>query len=324
VTAVAVYRSKKSFEKKVRLLLTVSIGATVFAELSFTFYLRSDGFFNFLGHLLKIGSFWLIYLALIAGEVKNRINTIEELRRARRKIEKSEMSLLRSNAAKDKFISIMAHDLRNPFSGVLTLTELITKRFDSMTSEEIKRQVEMAYSGTRQGMELLDHLVAWGKAQAGRVDWQPTPVNLKSLAEMDIEFVEAAAERKRITIENSVEDAITVFGDPNMLSTVIRNLLNNAIKYSDKDAIIEIASARENGKAVVAIKDTGLGMDEESRQKLFRIDTHFSTIGTDGERGNGLGLLLCRELVSKNKGEIWVESVPGKGSTFFFTVPLNE
>ena len=156
------------------------------------------------------------------------------------------------------------------------------------------------------------------------VNSQPIRVDLKGVVDMDIEFVESDAERKNITILNMIEEHVTVFADANMLSTIIRNLLANAIKFSPLEGKVEIRAAVQNEHAVVSVSDAGLGMSPEAVTKLFRVDTHFSTEGTAGESGNGLGLLLCAELVRQIKGRIWVDSVPQSGSTFHFTVPTNE
>ena len=323
ISGIMAYRPKGPFKAPVRRLLVGSIGITILSELSFTVYLSSSGFFNFLGHLLKILSFFLAYRALIAGEVQNRVRTIAELRKARKRVEESEERLIQANAAKDKYISILAHDLRNPFSGVMTLTELITKRFDDLSSDEIRHQIDMAHAGVRQGMDLLDHLLSWGRAQAGMVNSQPIRVNLRGIVDVDIEFVESDAQRKSITILNAIEENVTVFSDPNMLSTILRNLLANAIKFSPLSGTVELGATIQTDHAVVSVADAGIGMNSESVDRLFRVDTHFSTVGTAGESGNGLGLLLCAELVRQIQGRIWVDSAPETGSTFYFTVPLS-
>ena len=318
-----VQAAKQSVPKSVRRRLIISIIFTIAGELLFTFYISSYGILNFAGHLLKAASFYFIYLALIVDEVQNRLRVIEELSSARKALLKNEKKLIDANAAKDKFISIMAHDLRNPFSGVLTLSELMTKRYDKLNPQEIKKQCIMIHEGISEGIDLLDHLLSWGRAQSGRVQWTPMRFNLKGLISQDIEFISSTAERKGISINSLVDEDINLYADPHMISTVIRNLLTNALKFTPRGCSIAISTSKKNNLVEVTVADTGIGMDKNAMEKLFQVGTHFTTPGTDGEHGNGLGLLLCRELIELNGGQISVDSESGKGSRFSFTVPTD-
>ena len=226
------------------------------------------------------------------------------------------------DAVNDKIISILAHDLRNPFSSVLTLTELVTKRFDALSREEIRHQCELAHTGVKRGMELLDRLVSWGKAQTRKVESHPIVFILRGIAEIDLEFVAPMAEVKAIELRDTIDDGIAAYADPNVTSTVLRNLLTNAIKFTpDNGSVILSAAEDEDGLVAVSVTDTGIGIEPDEIDRLFDIETHGSEVGTAGERGDGLGLLLCKELVEMSGGTIQVESNPGKGSSFVFTLP---
>ncbi|MBT3275228.1 MAG: hypothetical protein HN368_18890 [Spirochaetales bacterium] len=321
--AIIVARSKTAFAPSTRRLLIASIVVAICSEMSFIVYISGDGFFYFFGHLLKIGSYFLMYLAVIAGEVQRKIRAIEELTSARESIIESDKSLLRANSAKDKFISILAHDLRNPFASVLTLTELITKRFDQLTPEEIRHQCELANESVSRGMDLLDHLLSWGKAQSGRVEWQPILFNLRGLSQIDIEFVSGMAAEKNIHITNTIDDTLAVYADPNMISKILRNFISNAIKFTPEGGTIKLSADTDGYFLTAKVRDTGVGMNADRIGRLFQIDTHFTTPGTKGEQGSGLGLLLCKELAERNGGEISVVSNPENGSTFSITIPVR-
>jgi signal transduction histidine kinase len=297
-------------------LLAASLGLTIASELLFTLYTRSDGLANLLGHYLKIAAFFLTYQALVAFQVRKRLATIRELEAAKR-------SLLEANASKDKFFSILAHDLRNPLSGLQTVSELLAGRYDELPEADRRRFAGMLREGANQSLALMNSLLLWVRAQTGRLPWEPAAIDLSQASEEAIAQLAAAAERKRVRLECAVPKGTEVFADGNMVAVVLRNLLSNALKFTPAGGLVRVKSEAENGHLVTSVTDTGIGIDPADQDKLFRIDTHLSRRGTEGEAGNGLGLILCREFVEKNGGRIWVCSQPGQGSCFTFTLPRS-
>ncbi len=313
VALLLILRAQMS-EPLVARLLAVSLGLTIVSELLFTLYIRSDGLANLLGHYLKIAAFFLTYQALIAHQVRNYLATIQEL-------ESAETALREVNAAKDKFFSILAHDLRNPLSGLKTVSELLAERYDELSEAERRRFAGLLRDGADQSLTLANSLLLWVRSQTGRIPWKPEDIDLARASEEAIAQLRAEAERKQVRLENQVPPDTRVYADGNMLSTVLRNLLSNALKFTPSGGQVRVACGADDGKLATSVTDTGVGIAAEDMDKLFRIDEHLSSRGTDGEAGNGLGLILCRELVEKNGGRIWAGSNPGGGSRFTFTLP---
>ena len=295
-------------------LLAASLGLTIASELLFTLYVRSDGLANLLGHYLKIAAFFLTYQALIAHQVRNYLATIQEL-------EAAEAALQEVNAAKDKFFSILGHDLRNPLSGLQTVSELLASRYDELSDAERRRFAGMLREAADQSLALTNSLLLWVRSQTGRIPWKPEDIDLAQACEDAIAQLRAAAERKQVRLENEVPRDTRVYADGNMLSTVLRNLLSNAVKFTPGGGLVRVASEAIDGQLATRVTDTGVGIDPQDMDKLFRIDAHLSRRGTEGEAGNGLGLILCREFVEKNGGRIWACDNPDGGSCFIFTLP---
>jgi signal transduction histidine kinase len=304
-------------EPLVARLLAASLGLTIASELLFTLYVRSDGLANLLGHYLKIAAFLLTYQALIAHQVRKRLATIQEL-------ESAQAALLEVNAAKDKFFSILAHDLRNPLSGLQTVSQLLASRYDELSDAERRKFAGMLREGADQSLALTSSLLLWVRSQTGRIPWEPESVDLAKTSEEAIAHLRAAAERKQVRLESRVRPGTRAYADANMLATVLRNLLSNALKFTPSGGLVKVASEQTDGQLATSVTDSGVGIDPEDLDKLFRIDAHLSRRGTDGEAGNGLGLILCREFVEKNGGRIWARSKPGEGSCFTFTLPRSK
>jgi signal transduction histidine kinase len=303
-------------EPLVARLLAAALGLTIVSELLFTLYVRSDGLANLLGHYLKIAAFFLTYQALIAHQVRKRLATIQEL-------QATQAALQEVNAAKDKFFSILAHDLRNPLSGLQTVSQLLACRYDELSDAERRRFAGMLRDGADQSLALTNSLLLWVRSQTGRIPWEPESIDLAQASEEAIAHLRAAAERKQVRLESSVAPGTRAWVDGNMLSTVLRNLLSNALKFTPSGGRIRVASEEADGQLATSVTDSGIGIDPEDLDKLFRIDAHLSRRGTEGETGNGLGLILCREFVEKNGGRIWACSKPGEGSCFTFTLPRS-
>lgn len=243
------------------------------------------------------------------------------------KLRKSEKQLKEINDSKDKFFSIIAHDLKGPFSGFLGLSELIAEEHEHLDKEAIAEMSVSLHKGAKQLFNLLENLLEWSRIQRGTIHFEPSNIRLSKSVNSNIELISNNSERKNIIIMNKVDVNFMVFADYNMLNTIFRNLLSNAVKFTDKDGVIRIiASPKNDGEQFieVAVIDNGVGMDLDTSNKIFQMDSKHSTLGTENERGTGLGLLLCKELVEKQGGKIWVESQVGVGSKFKFTIPTGK
>jgi PAS domain S-box-containing protein len=234
---------------------------------------------------------------------------------------KSEKELRELNAEKDKFFSIIAHDLKNPFHSILNFSDLLLKHYSDYDKEEVLTFIKMIHQSSTQAFNLLDNLLHWSRAQTGRMNLKPAVVDLHNIITKNIYLLEVAAMEKNIHVSNSVQPRTFVLCDENMLSTVVRNLLSNAIKFTRPTGKITISNREKSNTHEISVADTGVGIKEEDLGKLFRIDIHYSTTGTANEEGTGLGLVLCREFINLNNGSIRVISKPGKGSTFFVELP---
>ncbi|MFA8341539.1 MAG: two-component regulator propeller domain-containing protein [Rhodothermaceae bacterium] len=240
------------------------------------------------------------------------------------KIEESEQKLKDLNAQKDKFFSIISHDLKSPFVALLGYTEILMEEFSSLTQKEIKEFISSINKASKNVYNLLENLLEWSRIQTGRIVYIPEYFNVHRAATSVIDLLEENAKRKNIKMQNKVENSGSVYADENMVNTIIRNLVSNAIKFTEENGEILIASQKINDNLIMSVKDTGLGMTDDTISKLFRIDVHHTTIGTGKEKGTGVGLILCKELVEKNGGEIWVESELGEGSEFKFSLPVKQ
>jgi two-component system, sensor histidine kinase and response regulator len=220
-----------------------------------------------------------------------------------------------------KFLSIIAHDLRSPFSSIIGILELLKMSLKEFDKAEVEEYVDVIYKSANNTLILLDNLLVWAVSQNKEKNFKPVKINLYELLREEIENLRTLAEQKQIIITHSVEPEINVTADLQMVKTILRNLLSNAIKYTNCDGEITINAQEKNQFVEVGIKDNGTGISPEIRKKLFKIDTLLSTAGTNNEQGTGLGLLLCKEFVELHGGSIRVESESGKGSRFSFTLP---
>ena len=224
-------------------------------------------------------------------------------------------------AAKDKFNLILAHDLKSPFSGLMGLTELLAENIRSYDTDKIEGLVHSINDSIRNIYNLLEDLLLWAKAQSGNIPFKPRTLNFKTICTSTFRTVESLSDAKGIKINYSGLKSIKVFADADMLKTIMRNLVSNAIKFSNAGGMIEIATETANNSVLIKITDNGIGIDPVTLSKLFVISEVLSTKGTAGEKGSGLGLLLCKQFVEKHGGRIWVESRVGKGSVFCFSLP---
>ncbi len=240
------------------------------------------------------------------------------------KLRESEKELRELNEAKDKFFSIIAHDIRSPFTALLGYTQLLLEEYETASKEELGVYIRNLDRTSKNIFKFIDGLLEWTRTQAGRIELNVVNANLFSEVESIVQLSNESASQKGIEISNVVNKNITVETDENVLNTVLRNLITNAIKFTDKGGKIVIDAMIENDNVVVSIEDNGVGISQENISKLFRIDSYFTTPGTQKEAGTGLGLLLCKELVEKQGGKIWVESKEGEGSKFSFSIPIGK
>jgi len=240
-----------------------------------------------------------------------------------KKLKESEKNLQELNLNKDKFFSIIAHDLKGPFSGFLGLSKILSQDLSMLTSEDIQEIAKDMHESAEHLFRLLENLLEWSRVQRKTISYNPEKLNIDEIVKLNINLLITNAKQKNIKIINNVDKNYYAFADINSVNTILRNLISNAIKFTNSDGKIIVSSIiREDSNIIISVKDSGIGIPKHISKKLFRIDSHYSSEGTNKEKGTGLGLILCKELVEMNKGNIWLESEPGIGSTFFFTLPL--
>jgi len=248
---------------------------------------------------------------------------ITERKRFENELKEKNEALKESNATKDKFFKIIAHDMKNPFISLLGASELLCENVYKYDLTKIAEFARIMNDSAKGGYDMLMNLLSWAKSQAGSMLFQPEKINLIELIDRNLSNLNEFAANKKIILIYNIAGDFEIFADKNMLITILRNLINNSIKYTPSGGEVVVSTKEEAGSVVVLIKDTGVGIKENDFEKLFRTDIKFSLPGTDHEGGTGLGLILCKELVEKHSGKIWVESQVGKGSVFYFTVPAK-
>jgi signal transduction histidine kinase len=250
-------------------------------------------------------------------ELTDRILAEEALKR-------SESQLKELNATKDKFFNIVAHDLKNPFTSLIGSSELLSRNIDQLDNEKIKTLALILNDASKSGYAILQNLLDWSRSQTGLLKFNPEIINLKKLIDEHILNLEQISSNKEIKLHSKVKDDLFIYGDKNMIKTILRNLMSNAVKYSYRSGNVIVNATFNDPEVIISVKDNGIGIPEENINKIFRIDFKYSVPGTENEQGTGLGLKLCKEFVEKQGGKIWVESIENKGSEFKFSIPVNE
>ena len=253
----------------------------------------------------------------IATDITDRKRIEDEVRRYSAELK----ALL---AEKDKFFSIIAHDLKSPMSGLLSLAKIFAEEAENMTTEELQEVASAMHKSTERLYDLLENLLHWALVQQGLMSFSPKPVSLHNLVHGSIESLRSVAELKRIAIKNIIPDKLKAIVDQPMITTVVRNLVSNALKYTGSGGAVTISGFVNGDMVEVAVQDTGTGMDQETQAHLFVLDRKTIRIGTQGEHGTGLGLILCKEFIEKHGGQIRVKSEVGQGTTFHFSLPAKE
>ncbi|MCG8698697.1 MAG: ATP-binding protein [Bacteroidales bacterium] len=240
-----------------------------------------------------------------------------------RLIESRNKELMDLNKTKDKFFSIISHDLRGPFHGLIALTEILMENPDRLPNEKKTKLLTSIYESGKQMYSLLENLLTWARSQTGKIEPKPEVFPLIVLIKQNLYLLKEQIKNKEISAKVDVNENLPVYADMNMIDTVIRNLLSNAIKFTNPKGVIQFRAKLEESHVVFEIEDNGVGMPPDKLGKLFRIDTKVSTVGTQKESGTGLGLILCKDFIEQNKGKIEVESKVDLGSTFRVILPAK-
>lgn len=229
--------------------------------------------------------------------------------------------LSKANASKDKFFSIIAHDLQSPFTAIFGLTNMMIDNWKLIEDGEKIELLNDLNTTSKNTFNLLRNLLEWSRAQTGRISIEPSNFSPCEVVNETLRVLKKGADNKNITIQNKIPDALSCYSDKNMITTVFRNLISNAIKFTPQDGVIEILGNLNNDHCQFCVADNGIGISESEITKLFSITEKIQRPGTANEQGTGLGLILCKEFIEKNQGEIFVKSELNKGSEFYFTVP---
>ena len=268
---------------------------------------------------------WIFFLFRSYRRVSNMNNELiaqkEEITAQKEEITAQRDEIEELNNTKDKFFAIIAHDLRNPLSGIYRLAEIMNNDFEFLDGKKLKSYISMIYNSTQKAYELLENLLQWAMVQKKSIKNVPSTFDIKDVVLQNIELLSNASNQKNIDVNFTGNKNYMVFADKEMINTVIRNLLHNAIKFSGKEGSIDFSIVKDESFWKVAVKDTGIGISADDQKLLFDLKHEKKSIGTSKEKGTGLGLVLCKEFVELNGGKIWIESELQSGSTFFFTVP---
>ncbi|MGD8779146.1 MAG: PAS domain S-box protein [Ignavibacteria bacterium] len=252
----------------------------------------------------------------IAQAIERKKNAVE--------IQRYTEELKQLNATKDKFFSIIAHDLKNPFITIMGFSDLLCADYNELTDEErlfyireMKKSADLSHS-------LLQNLLQWSRSQTGRIEFNPRKLEVAQIVDEIFDLLKVAAAKKQIKLQNKVLHSLQVTADEEMINTVFRNLITNAIKFSNRDGIVSVSAKEEEEFAEICVSDNGIGMDKNTIDNLFKLEATHSQPGTENETGTGLGIILCKEFIEKHGGTIGVESETGQGSKFYFTLPLRK
>lgn len=254
-------------------------------------------------------------------EIQCNIRDISERRRIEKELEQNKARLEELNTSKDKFFSIISHDLRSPFNCIIGFCELMINKIDHKDYKGIEEYADKIQKSSWHAMDLLTNLIEWSKSQSGKMEFKPEVFYLKDLVDEVVQFTSGPAEQKGIMVSYNIVDDLIIEADKAMLNTILRNLISNSIKFTNPKGFIYITAVQNPSETLISVLDNGVGMPPEKTDKLFKIEESKSTKGTFDEKGTGLGLLLCKEFVCQHGGEIWVESIVDMGSRFNFTIP---
>lgn len=237
------------------------------------------------------------------------------------KLKQQTNELKEINATKDKFFSIISHDLKNPFYGILSIGKILLEKIKTKNIKETENYAELMFQSAKHAYQLIENLFEWSQSQIGQINYNPEEINIKDIIEETIALFQGDLERKKIEFSQEVPKDSKVYADRNMLRVILRNLISNAIKFTENEGCIKVTFNQKDKLGEITISDNGNGIPIEDQQKLFKLNENYSTPDTEQKTGSGLGLILCNEFITKNKGHIYVKSEPGEGSEFSFTLP---
>lgn len=256
----------------------------------------------------------VFYLYILQQRSNKKLKAAHDL------LNSQNLELQELNATKDKFFSIISHDLKGPLNSLTSFSSLLINHTESLSKEEIKMFASDFDKSLKNLFSLLENLLEWSRSQTGNIEFIPETFDISAMLEENKELLKAQAQNKNITLVNDSTEQLLIDAHKNSINTVVRNLISNAIKFTPEGGKIILKSSRQNGAVVTSITDTGVGMPQSVIDRLFRIDSKHSTKGTANEKGTGLGLILCKEFVEKNGGTIGVSSKEGEGSVFYFSL----
>lgn len=249
-------------------------------------------------------------------DITRRKQVIHELNNKNEELQKL-------NAQKDKFFSIIAHDLKGPFNNILGLSEILCEQMHKSDFNDVEKISRLILDSSQKTMNLLTNLLEWSSTQSGRMEYNPVFIQIVTLINDCVELFAETAKQRSIALNTNIPCNALVYVDESMISTVLRNLISNALKFTQSGGKIIVSAIVSNAELIVSVKDSGIGIDKENIRKLFRIEENYTTPGIHNEKGTGLGLILCREFIEKHGGKVWVESEKGLGSKFIFSIPIN-
>ena len=239
------------------------------------------------------------------------------------KLAESEEKLKKLNASKDRFFSIISHDLKNSFFSILSLSKKLADPDSNESDEQKMYMAHLLNDSSKKLYSFLENLLTWARVQRGETIYQPDNVNLKEITSDITSIFKLKADEKEISLENEINENIEVFADQNMIKTILRNLVSNALNFTNIGGYVKIFSKMKDDEVIVTVEDNGVGISEVNQKKLLRIDKKYIGTNTNGEKGTGLGLILCKEFLENHGKEIWIESKVGKGSRFNFTLTIS-
>jgi two-component system, sensor histidine kinase and response regulator len=247
----------------------------------------------------------------------------QKLTKVNKKLAVSEQQLREALDTKDKFFSIIAHDIKNPLYSIILNSEILVNYGDELDQERLLQKHNQIYMTTKRLNDLLENLLQWARSQMGKINYEPSEFDLNKMVHEIADLFKPHLESKNLALENNIPRHSILYADIKLINTVIRNLVSNAVKYSNKDSKIEVNIIENNDNTEIFVKDHGVGISPEKAEKIFKIGKTISTPGTDKEKGTGLGLILCKEFVELHGGRIWIESNLNQGSEFHFTIPFK-
>jgi len=255
----------------------------------------------------------VITIICISKEITERKRIEEEL-----KSKNEELSAL--NATKDKFFMIVAHDLKNPLGNFRDITRLMRDSYNEFTNTEKRHFLDLMVRSANNLYSFFETLLLWSNSQRGIVPFYPVVIPIKTMVDDVFKSLDSQADAKKLSLINIIPDSIFITADPNMINTILKNLISNSIKFTRDEGQISVNISEAEDIITFSVADTGVGIKKEIHDKLFKIESNVTTPGTNKEKGMGLGLVICKEFVKKHEGEIWFETKTGKGTTFFFTI----